>query len=157
MSNKAFRTDVERKVSSPENLKTYIKVTSPGLWAVVVAVIVLFAGIFLSGMDYTVRGAAIADNKKIELVFNINDLDMLEKGLPVLGLGTSYELPYWGEQLTVTSAKILSDQVKTAGDFSDKDWVCYMTEDIDIPDGIYPITIHIENTALIAGLFTHGK
>ena len=41
MSNKAFRKDAEVKLSSPENLKTYIKVTSPGLWAVVIAAVIL--------------------------------------------------------------------------------------------------------------------
>ncbi len=45
MDNKLFREKSIEKVSSPEKLDDYIKVVSPGIWLVLVAVIILLLGV----------------------------------------------------------------------------------------------------------------
>ena len=41
-----FRKETMDRISSPEDLTDYLKVTNPGIWVVLVAVIVLLGGIF---------------------------------------------------------------------------------------------------------------
>lgn len=49
MDKDLFRQKSISRMQSPENLKEYIKVISPGLWIVFVAVILLLAGAFVWG------------------------------------------------------------------------------------------------------------
>ncbi|MBR6707717.1 MAG: hypothetical protein IKI84_13740 [Clostridia bacterium] len=45
MQNKAYRQKSIERISAPEQLQDYMRVTSPGVWMVLAAVIVLLAGI----------------------------------------------------------------------------------------------------------------
>lgn len=55
---KLFRDKSIEKVSSPEQLNDYIRVTSPSVWIVIIAMIVLLAGI----ITWSVLGKVTADN-----------------------------------------------------------------------------------------------
>ena len=41
MDNQIFREKSIKRISSPEELNKYLRVTNPGIWAVLLAVIVL--------------------------------------------------------------------------------------------------------------------
>jgi len=41
-----FRKKAMARISSPEDLTSYLRVTSPGMWIILAAVIVLLAGLF---------------------------------------------------------------------------------------------------------------
>ena len=45
-----FRKKALERISSPEQLTDYLKVTNPGIWALLAAVIVLLAGLFVWSM-----------------------------------------------------------------------------------------------------------
>ena len=45
MDNNLFREKSLQRVSSPEKLDDYIKVVSPGVWLVLIAVIILLLGV----------------------------------------------------------------------------------------------------------------
>ena len=49
MSSDLFRKKSIERVSSPEQLNDYVKVSSPGIWAVLAAVLILLAGAFVWG------------------------------------------------------------------------------------------------------------
>ena len=53
MENKLFREKSIKRISSPEQLNDYLHVTNPGIWALLICVIVLLAGIF-EGKDVAV-------------------------------------------------------------------------------------------------------
>lgn len=42
-----FRSETMQRISSPERLTDYLRVTSPGIWIVLVAVLILLAGFFV--------------------------------------------------------------------------------------------------------------
>lgn len=44
MNKELFREKNVKRVSSPEQLNDYMRVTSPSIWAIIIAVIVLLAG-----------------------------------------------------------------------------------------------------------------
>lgn len=50
MSSDLFRKKSIERVSSPEQLNDYVKVSSPGIWAVLAAVLILLAGAFVWGI-----------------------------------------------------------------------------------------------------------
>lgn len=50
MDNQLFRKQSMDRISSPEQLQDYMRVTSPGIWMVLSAVIVLLAGLIICSM-----------------------------------------------------------------------------------------------------------
>ena len=50
MNDKIFRKKSVDKMSSPEQLNDYIKVTSPGIWMVLAAIAILLAGVCVWGI-----------------------------------------------------------------------------------------------------------
>lgn len=46
MENKIFRKKTLERISSPEQLTDYLRVTNPGVWVVLTIVVLLFAGFF---------------------------------------------------------------------------------------------------------------
>ena len=49
MNNKIFREKTIEQLSSPEQLSGYLKVTGPGVWFVLIGIIVLLAGMLVWG------------------------------------------------------------------------------------------------------------
>ena len=71
--SKAYRQKSVDRISSPDQLQDYMRVTNPGVWMVLAAVIVLLAGIFVATVfgrlesTYTAR-AKIQDGKAVLLI-----------------------------------------------------------------------------------------
>lgn len=67
-----FRKKVIDHISSPEDLTAYLKVTNPGVWIVLVAVIALLAGLFVWSMvgalETTVDAVVTVEDHKARIV-----------------------------------------------------------------------------------------
>ena len=50
MSEKLFRKQSLVKVTSPEQLNDYVRVSNPGVWMILAAVIILLAGVCVWGV-----------------------------------------------------------------------------------------------------------
>ena len=66
MAKQVFRQKSVERISSPEELNDYLKVTNPSVWMVLAAVIVLLIGFFVWGfagsLKTTVPGIAVVEN-----------------------------------------------------------------------------------------------
>ncbi len=64
--SKLFREKNLERLESPEKLNDYLRVTSPGVWMVLVTVIVLLAGVcvwgFIGKIEATTQAAVITEN-----------------------------------------------------------------------------------------------
>lgn len=54
MDKKLFREKNVKRVSSPEELNDYMRVTSPSVWAILISVIIFLAGFTVWGITGTV-------------------------------------------------------------------------------------------------------
>lgn len=67
-----FRKEALDRISSPEQLKDYLKVTNPGVWLVLTAVIVLLAGVFVwsatGNMETTAAATVIVTDHEAKIV-----------------------------------------------------------------------------------------
>ena len=74
MNNSIFRQKSIDRVSSPEQLNDYIRVTSPRIWLVIAAVLFLLAGMILWGVFGSVEMKDSEGNTRevhpIEFVIN---------------------------------------------------------------------------------------
>ena len=65
MEKQVFRKKSVERISSPEQLRDYMRVTTPGTWMVLTAVILLLAGLIVSSalvnVESTIPGQAVVD------------------------------------------------------------------------------------------------
>ncbi|MBQ6676251.1 MAG: hypothetical protein IJM75_08975 [Ruminococcus sp.] len=74
--NKAgiFRQKSIDRISSPEQLTDYLKVTNPGIWALLAAIILLLGGLFVWSMvgnlETVADGVAVVENGTAQIMVN---------------------------------------------------------------------------------------
>lgn len=87
MARSIFRKTSIDRVSNPEQLNDYIRVTNPGVWMIMSAVILLLSGIFVWGifgkLDTTVTVGAVTDNNQTVCFIKEADREVLEEGMQV--------------------------------------------------------------------------
>ncbi len=72
--SKLFREKSLERVSSPEQLDDYIRVTTPSVWLVLLALVLLLAGLLVYSVSGTVKGYTadgnVSEVHPISLVIN---------------------------------------------------------------------------------------
>lgn len=87
MDEQIFRKKSLDRISSPEQLDDYLKVSTPNLWLVLCAVIVLLLGILTwASVDYletSISAVGTIENKEAEIVLTGNDAERIQSGMQV--------------------------------------------------------------------------
>ena len=137
MSNSLFRKKNLDRVSSPEQLGDYLRVTSPSIWIVLAAVIVLLASLFLWSSVTAVESyaAGTAEVRDGVLTFHFDEADQAEH----VEAGMNVQV---GELLT---------PVASIG--RDENGNPVAIANIDLPDGNYPARVRYRSTQIIRMLF----
>ena len=82
MNEQIFRKKSVERVSSPEQLNEYIRVSSPAMWMVLLAIIVLLIGVCVWGvvghLDTTVQTVAIGEDGQMTLYIREADAAYVE-------------------------------------------------------------------------------
>jgi len=120
-----FREKTIERISSPEKLTDYLRVTSPGIWAVLGAVIILLGGLFVWASIGTLETKAdvkvmVADHKAVIVA---DGATVLAEGMPV---------------------HIATENCVIASTDSDDYGRIYGITEVSLPDGTYDGTAVIE-------------
>ena len=130
-----FRKKTLERISSPEQLNDYLRVTNPGIWVVLAAVILLLAGIFAwaaAGTLETKADATVIVQGRVAQVVPAG-AESLEAGMPLRVAG----------QETVIADTDTDEFGRSIG-----------TTEVDLPDGTYLGIIVVEQTHPISFLLT---
>ena len=121
MSEEIFRKKSLDKVKSPENLDEYIRVSNPGVWLLLVSIIVLLAGAFVWGVFGQIESSAEASvqvkNGVAVCYIGEGDASSIQNGMAVKFGGFE---------------AVISD-VSKEGD----NYVCTLLCEQKVPEGIY--------------------
>ena len=124
-----FRKKAMARISSPEDLTSYLRVTSPGMWIILAAVIVLLAGLFawsaVGILETTVDATAIVQNHTAQIAASGQGADELQAGMP----------------LRISSQEFVIASV----DFDEYGRATARAE-VSLPDGTYDAKIVVEQT-----------
>ena len=125
-----------RRISSPEQLNDYLKVTSPKIWLLLVAVVLLLAGFLLWSGFTTIEsyatGTAIADDGELTVTFDdVNKASKVQAGM----------------ELEVGDVKT---EVLTIG--TDENGEIVASAHANIPDGSYSVRVGYNTTQVISML-----
>lgn len=92
--SKIFRQKSLDRISSPEQLTDYFKVTNPGVWLILGAVVFLLAGLLVwasvGKLDTVVDASVTVENGTAVVMPISNSTDDLEKGMTVIISGNEY-------------------------------------------------------------------
>ena len=131
-----FRKEALERISSPEQLSDYLRVTSPGIWIILAAVITLLVGFFVwmsvGTLETTVQVGVSTQNHKAEVVVTSAENTMAKD--MVLRVG--------GKETTILATQTDS-YGRTVG-----------TAEVDLPNGTYEGTLVTESVHPISFLLT---
>lgn len=150
MKEGLFRKKSMQKISSPEQLNEYISVSNPGVWMILVSIILILAGICVWGiwgsLETTLEICAISrDGKTICYVKEENAADISE-GMTVQIEDAEYRL----ENITASPMQITGDFDAYAlyiGNLQAGEWVYAADMKTGLEDGIYEARIVTESIA----------
>ena len=132
-----FRKESVESIQSPERLNDYMRVTNPTVWIVLIAVILLLAGMLIwscyATIDSVIRGTAIVDEGTMIIVFTDTQVANNVK-----------------EGMTVT-AEDSSAVISSLGRL--EDGTIFALADTDLPNGSYEARVQFRPTQVIRLLF----
>lgn len=92
MSEQLFRKKSIDRISSPEKLDEYLKVSTPHLWLVTLAVLVLLVGVLVwasvDTLETKINTVASIQDQTVEIVLTGSDAEKVKAGMTVR-IGTS--------------------------------------------------------------------
>lgn len=151
MSSDLFRKKSIERVSSPEQLNDYVKVSSPGVWAVLAAVLILLAGAFVWGilgrLEATVPAVVISRDGAAVCCYDTAYGAEVGAGMPVR---------VGGEELSLVS--VSSEAVQLGADAPeagfDAGQYVYVSElSGSVGDGVYEAEIVVDSIAPLSFLW----
>lgn len=141
MDKRLYREKNIERVSSPDQLNEYMRVTNPGVWLILGAVILLLAGFCVWGiyghMDSLTKGAVRVDETGAVCYVTEKVRDKLSEGM---------SLQVNGHEATVTAigekpVQIKDDYLIHLGEFAEGAWLYELTLKTDVPQGEYAVEL----------------
>ena len=90
MHSQIFRKKSMDKISSPEQMNDYIRVANPSVWMILIAVIVLLAGVCVRGMfgrlDTRIQTGGVCTDGKLVCYIGEADFKKVEVGMTTKGI-----------------------------------------------------------------------
>jgi len=148
MNEQIFRKKSIDRVSSPEQLDSYIRVANPGVWLVLIAIAVLLVGVCVWGvlghLDTTVDAVAVCENDSVVLYVGDADGKSVQIGMEVrIGADTASVTAI--SPLPINAGAELNDYVCHIGGFGAEDWVYAVQTDAVLPEGVHSAKIIVES------------
>lgn len=147
MSN-LFRQKSLERISSPEQLSSYIRVSTPSVWLLLTAIVILLAGVCVWGvfghMDTTLPAAAVSQDGSVTAWVREADVEKIHAGSAVsIGSAEGTVLSVDAEPVRVDET--FTDYMRHVGSLRDGEWVFAVVLDVDCPDGVHAAQIVIDS------------
>ena len=153
MNKQLFKKSNVDRVSSPEQLHDYVRVTNPGLWMVISAIVILLAGVvvwgFIGKIDTTLSSAIVTEGGKSVIYIGETDVEKLEIGMTVRSEEQEYKITDIAKE-PVKVDDYLTDYAIHASGLTVGEWVYAISIDGEHSDGVQKADIVIESISPIS-------
>ena len=149
MNHSVFRQKSMEKITSPEQMNDYIRVSNPSVWMLLAAVIVLLLGVCIWGafghLDTAVQTGGVCENGRLTVFLSESDFARLD-GEAILSVGEA-------EYAAASDAAGTPTRLDESTDpyllhhigLSAGDWVHALSaETPNLKDGVYTVSVIIE-------------
>ena len=156
MEKTIFRKKSMERISSPEQLNDYIRVTNPAIWTILAAVIILLVGFIVWGivgtLETKVNVAAVSDGGSVTLYVSEAEMaDVAQNNTVRIGDEEYAVSAIVGEPIAVDDS--FTAYALHIGGLSVGQWVYPVTVNAQLPDGVYAAAIITDSVSPISFLF----
>lgn len=149
MSEKLFREKSIKRISSPEELNDYLKVTTPGVWILLASVIILLVGALVwaifGTMNTEISTVAInTTGNEIRIYVKESKISEVEVGQTVKINGSEYTIDEI-ERDPISIDNSFPDYVLHVGNLQVGEWVYRAIVNAEIEPGVYEAKIVVES------------
>ncbi len=141
-----------KKVNSPDQLNQYIRLSNPGVWILLLAIVVLLVGVCIWGyfgkIDTKIKTVVISDNYTSYLYVKEEDMAKIKNGMQV-ELNNNENI-FEIADIEETPEKVTDDMDEYArhlGNFQVGEWVYKCRLNKNVKEGTYSANIIIESIA----------
>ena len=137
MDESIIRKKSVEKISSPEELSDYLHVTSPTVWLILIAIILLLAGMLVwssaASIDSFAVGTAVVEDGSMRIRFDDPQIAQnVETGMTVI---------------------VGETESRVSGIGTDENGALFASADTTLSDGSYPARVLFRQTQVIRLLF----
>ncbi len=152
MNETIFRKKSIDKVSSPEQLNDYIRVSNPGVWLVLGALIILLIGVCVWGifgnLNTTLETVGACEDGTLTCYVTRDNMENVEEGMKITVDGKEYTVASVGK--TPVKVNTIDEYLAYLGGFEVDEWVYELTVNTDLPNGEYEAEIVIDSVSPIS-------
>lgn len=157
MDDKIFREKSLKKISSPESLNDYVKVSNPGVWVLLVAVITLLIGLFAWGVfgkiDSSISTIGVVKNGNLDVYIKEDDLKSVNDNSFVEIEENEFPIVPFGNIDPLIIDYDFSDSYLHIANMEKGEWVYKLNCKTTLPDGVYKVNVITERIKPISLLF----
>ena len=150
MEKEIFRKKSLERVSSPEQLNDYIRVSNPSVWIILIAVIVLLAGVCVWGvfgrLETRLSAAAVAEGGTVVCYVRESEIGRVETGMEVSAGGQTLSVKEIAAQPVAVDASF-GVYFLYVGGLQIGEWVYAVTLEGTLADGVYAAEIVVDSVS----------
>lgn len=151
-----FRDKSIERISSPEQLNDYVRLTNPGVWFVLAAIMIILIGACVFGtvghIDSTVPGALISDGNTATCLVKREYGDRFTQDMYVKVAGAEYGVSLHDAK-PVTISSDMDSYALFVGDMQIGEWIYEVDVDGEVPEGIYEAKLVTERISPLSFIF----
>lgn len=144
MSSTLFREKSMDRISSPEKMNDYIRVSSPSVWMLLAAIIILLAGVCVWGVfgkiESRIKVPAISDGERTVAYVKVEDAKRIQPGMPVTVSDSEGEVKSVSQNPVKVDSSF-SEYMKYLGSMTDGEWVFEVAVSCVCDEGVYEAEI----------------
>ncbi|MGN0319938.1 MAG: hypothetical protein ACI4D1_03415 [Lachnospira sp.] len=151
MNKGLFRKKNMDRISSPEQLNAYIRVSNPGVWMILISVILLLTGVCVWGIfghvDTKIVTSGYVENGTLTCYVKESDIDSVKEGMNISISEQDYVV---GEisQKPVAVDDTMDSYMVHIGNLQTGEWVYPVTvKNVNLKDGIYEADIIVDRVS----------
>lgn len=153
MNEQLFRKKSIEQVSSPEQLNEYIRVSNPGVWMVLAAIVFLLVGVcvwgFVGHLDTTLTTVAIGENDQIIVYVKESDIASVESGMMVRIDDAEYTVSEIASN-PIAVDDTFTDYALHVGELVKGEWVYPVKVNGEFSEGVHNAKIVIDSVSPIS-------
>ena len=157
MENKTiFRDKTIERISSPDQLNDYIKLANPGVWFILLAILILLAGACIFGtvghIDSYVPGVMISENNHSVCLVKKEFENRFSGDMFIRSNGREYKVSL-SDAKPIALTPDFDSYALFTGNMQIGEWVYEVTVDGEIAEGIYEVQLVTEKISPLSFLF----
>ena len=153
MKEQLFRKSSIQRVSSPDQLNDYVRVSNPGVWMILAAVIILLAGVFTWGvlgrLDTKLDTAGTCRDGVLTCYVADGDIDKIKEGMEITAEGKTWVISEMEKKPQAVS-RDMDPYLLHLGGWKEGQWVYAVKAETDLPDGTCKAAITTESVSPIS-------